>query len=166
MGKENKLNIKFDKIVHTNVNGRRFCFLDNDKSFRRFFLCNGKDDTCIKFAKQGGLCYACGANRARCKGITKDGTRCPNQVQRKGYCFTHDPNPQVCQGVKKDGSPCTNRALSGGLCESHGRRRGKCPCGRRRGVCPICNPDGHKANLIRSRLRTACKKLNERKSKE
>ena len=160
MSSANESNTNSDnKVVHTSARGKRFYYVDNDETKNRIYCCTGKDDTCTYRAQKGGLCYSCGATRARCKGFTEGGTPCPNQAQRGGFCKTHDPEPPVCQGVNDDDSPCPNRAIAGGLCETHGVQYGKCPCGRQRDTCRKCNPLGNLVKRIRGALNYATKRF-------
>ena len=145
MGRANKVNTKWDKVVHIGANGRRHYFSPGGQ---KKYLCKGRANTCIKMARQGGLCFGCGAVPHKCKH-----PGCTNVRRRGGLCSIHGSKPLRCTHVEEDGTPCSSQAQKDGHCRRHGGRPGRCPRGRERQTCPTCNPLGHFRNLIRDQVR-------------
>lgn len=159
MGRPNIFATKTDKVVHIDENSRRFYYAKNDQTKQKTFLCKGKDDTCIKAAMGGGICYGCGAVPPKCKY-----KGCPNNRQRGGFCVTHGVKPPRCTGVEDDGRPCPNQARKDGLCRRHGSKDGMCHCGKERIRCPTCKPLGHLRHLIRIQVMRCSPKLTDKKT--
>ena len=161
------------------------CFKNNKKTRQLTKYCAKCLDYCNKlsqqtkceYGRQRSYCKACGGSQIREHSKIKkvclfcSGSQICEHNNIKSYCLFCG-GIQICE-QKGQRSKCLSCG-GGGICE-HNRRRSTCKgCGRgkicehnkQRSRCPTCDPLGHLADVVRSRVYATLKNDKEMSSTE